>query len=422
MADKTVLVIAYYFPPMGLSGVQRTAKFVKYLPEFGWNAIVLSCDPKSYYAYDSSLMEELDNDDIEIIRASSNPGKEARKRNTRKFPNYFIQKTGRAVLQTIYQPDSKIKWKKYAVEAGEKIIQEHDVNAIFATAPPFTDFLVARDLSDKYKIPFVVDYRDIWVDNPFHFYATPFHKNYSIRLESEILTKSEKAVVITRQAKETLLKRYRLLSHSDISIIPHGFDPQDFQFEQPVLKDPSKFVITHSGLFQDDRTPKYFLKALKNFLDSNKEAAYRLEAKFVGLMRPAHEKMIRKMKLENNVSITGYLTHKDAVRELLKSDVLWLTFNDTVRTPGKLYEYFGARKPIIILSPDGAMRQIAMESGAAFPADPKDIKLIEKHLKKLFKLWQEKLLPKPSEDFAKNYDRRLLTEKLAIELSHIAQI
>ena len=424
MFNNTLLVIAYYFPPMGLSGVQRTLKFVKYLPQFGWRALVLTVLPTSYYAFDESLNTELELEGIEIFRASGkNLVKQNRIKNkTVKFPSYFKQKLGRAFLQTIYMPDSKIRWKNAAIGLGEKILEEHKINAIFATAPPFTDFLVANELSKNFGKPFVVDYRDNWVDNPFHFYPTPFHKRYCIKLESEILTRAQKAIVTTRYSKEILLKRYRFLSHDDVIIVPHGYDPEDFALDKSVEQTSEKFVITHSGLFQDNRTPKYFLKALASFVEGNPEAKKKIEARLVGLMRPGHLKLIKKLGLENNVLCTGYVPHSEAVKHLLESDVLWLMLDDTIRSPGKLYEYFGARKPLLVCAPDGIIRRTAAETNAAITTDPKDERAIKRAIGTYFNLWKNDGLPVANEDFAAKFDRKKLTGDLARELALIAEV
>ena len=68
---KNILIIAYYFPPMGLSGVQRTMKFAKYLSQFGWKPTVLTVNPTGYYAYDLSLLREAETADIAIVRTGS---------------------------------------------------------------------------------------------------------------------------------------------------------------------------------------------------------------------------------------------------------------------------------------------------------------------------------------------------------------
>jgi glycosyltransferase involved in cell wall biosynthesis len=421
--EKKVLVVSYYFPPMGLSGVQRTTKFVKYLPEYNWHPLVLTTTPGAFYAFDPTLEEEIADKPVDVFRtqpADFTRFLKGKKGSILKFPSKLKQKLGRTILQTIYQPDSRITWKKAAVELGSEIIANNPVHIIFATAPPFTDFLVAQELAEKHNIPFIADYRDIWVDNPFHFYATPFHKEYSLRLETGVLKRAAKAIVTTRYAKELLLKRYGFLGHEDVFIIPHGYDEEDFAPFKNVRPNPAKFTITHSGVFQDDRTPKYFLKALAKFMAKHPEAP--VEARFVGIMRKPHSKLVKKYKLDNVVKCVGYVSHGEAVQHLMESDVLWMMVNDTVRSPGKMYEYFGARKPMLISSPEGIIRQTALESGAALVTDPDDVEAILRSLETLYQLWKTKTLPVPDERFVKQYDRKYLTGTLARELALAADL
>ena len=409
------LVIAYYFPPMGLSGVQRTLKFVKYLPDFGWNPIVLTTDCQNYYAYDETLMKDIPEDTI-IYKAPESKKKSKIKSKPKKFPNYFVQKFGRYFLQIFKQPDSKIHWKKYALKEAEKIIKEHDIKIIFATAPPFTDFLIGKELSIKYDIPLVVDYRDSWVDNPFHFFPTLWHKNYNIELEKSILTMSERAFVTTRYAKELLLKRYRFLSHDDVVILTHGYDPEDF-VSYPKSSDTGKLVFTHSGLFQDDRTPKYFLKAMHLFLKENENLRSKIEIRFIGLMRQSHIRLIKRYKLNDVCLLAGYVSHKEAVNHLLESNILWMTVNDTIRTPGKLYEYIGALKPILYIGPKGQMSSIVSETKAGFICETKKVKEIKNIIKEIYSLWEKSDLPTPDKTNSELYNRKNITGQLARYLS-----
>ena len=412
MDEKKVLVIAYYFPPMGLSGVQRISKFVKYLPDYNWKPIILTTGDTDFYAFDETLLYELPND-LDVYRTAETKKTTENKNRIVKFPSYLKQRVGRAILQTLYQPDSKIKWMKPALALGEEIIKEHKPDVIFATAPPFTDFLIAKELSKKFDIPFVVDYRDVWVDNPFHFYATPFHKSYSINLEKEILTHAEKAVVVTRRTKELLVKRYPFISHSDINIIPHGYDAEDFQGIGDYKPGQTKFIITHSGLFQDDRTPKYFFKALSNFIKKHPESESVIEARFVGIMRPNHTKMIKKYGLEKVVNCLGYMNHPDTVRQLIGSDILWLMLNDNVRSPGKLFEYFGARKPILACVPEGVIRRLALDTKAAIATEPNDVTAIESAIETFYNLKKKNNLPLPKKEYIEQFNRAKLTGELA---------
>lgn len=414
MEQMNVLVISYYFPPMGLSGVQRTLKFVKYLPLFGWNPIVLTTNVPKYYAFDEDLINEIGSLGIEVYRTEAT---NQTLKKIKKFPStYWFHKLGRIFLNFFLQPDTKITWKKKAIVLGRDILRKHNVDVIYSTAPPFTDFLVAQQLSREFNVPFVVDYRDVWVDNPFQLYPTLIHKNFSRKLEEEVLKEASSIIVTYRGTKEILLSRYQFLKSEDITIIPHGFDSEDFDKYGSCTVNPRKFVVTHSGLFQDDRNPKYFLKAFSQFIEERKDEIVK-EAWFIGLMRKSHFRYIRRYKLEQNVKLFGYQPHQEVIRLLCQSNVLWLVFEDNVRSPGKLFEYFGARKPILICAPDGYMKRLALESNCAIGVEPRDVEGIFHALNTFYDFWSGNSLPRPSEDFVKKFDRKILTSELARQLS-----
>jgi hypothetical protein len=228
---------------MGLSGVQRTLKFVKYLPEAGWKPIVLTTTQATpYYAYDESLLGELwplvEEGKVEIWRTDADPsiGKKARlDGETLKLPSQKWQRLRSKILQTIRQPDSRILWKEHAIKKADEIFAQHKIDAIFTTAPPYTDFLIARELKEKYNVPYLMDYRDAWVaNNVLNFYLTPFHRAKARKMEYDALRASDAITVANRRMKEVLIKEYEFLDWNDVQIMPHGFDPEDIAAAKPL--------------------------------------------------------------------------------------------------------------------------------------------------------------------------------------------
>ncbi len=419
MTDRTVLVIAYYFPPMGLSGVLRTVKFVKYLADYGWKPIVLTNTPHSYYAYDETLLAQLENRNIEIYRTP--PKKHffgSKRTGLKKSPGFFRRNIIQKIANRFYKPDTAIRWHKAALTEVEEILRNHTINIVLTTAPPFSDFLITDEIADRYGLPFIVDYRDSWADNP----DSPFHSSRNETLEARILARAAKAVVTTRYAKEMLLRRYRMLTHEDVIILPNGFDTEDFSRTSPTHKSNSTFVITHCGVFQDECTPKYFMKALAAFLKKNPNAASQIEARFVGTMKPNHAKLIKKYGLESVVTCTGYVPHSEAVQAMKESDALWLMSVSAERMPGKLSEYIGALKPILVCSPEGTIRKTALETKSAIATPVRDVAQIEKAIATLFEQWQNNSLPKPNPGYASQYEIKLLTSDLSRELAIAARM
>jgi len=411
---RSVLVIAYYFPPMGLSGVQRTLKFVKYLPQFGWQPTVLTVTPTGYFAQDYTLLEELRPAHIEVERVGSlDPNRLFRKKGVVKMPSERWRKVLTYLSDFFFIPDNKIGWKRKALNAGEALFAKKNFEIVFATAPPFTDFLIGEELSRKFNKPLVLDYRDPWHEYPLKYYPTPLHKWKNYRLEKRIVHAATRIITTNRRVKELILKRYKFLHYHDVTILPQGYDPVDFADHAAPATKSHKMRITHAGVFYGDRTPMYFLQALKKVITEQPALKSHLEAYFVGNFHDEHMKVVKSLQLEENVVVTGYLDHAHCVQHLVAADVLWLMLKNDSQSPGKLYEYFAARKPILACVVDGFMRQTIEEAGCGIIVEPDDVAGIAAGILKLYEQFKNGELPRPKEDVVLKYDRVELTNELS---------
>jgi glycosyltransferase involved in cell wall biosynthesis len=413
-----VLVISYYFPPMGLSGVQRTLKFTRYLRQYNWEPTVLTTDSTAYYAHDISLLEEAEEAGVRIIRTK---GKDINsrivKKGTIKMPSEWIRKFLSRLSATFFIPDNKKGWSNAAYGTARKLLKEEEFDLIFVSAPPFSSINMAVKLKKEFSLPLVVDYRDLWYDNPLHFYPTPLHSYLHKKMEYDALKAADRVIVINRRMKEKIMNRYRFITFEDIYIIPHGFDPQDFENLVPEKKNNQKMRLTYSGIFYEFNTPKYFLKAFKKLSLERPDIAANIELHFSGLLRNENRKLIRKLELQNFVKEYGYLEHRDALVKNISSDVLWVMVGrrknvDTVSS-GKSFEYFGTKKPIIACVPEGALKTAMEEYGAAFITPPDDIESIKNAIMKVYALYIDNKLPLPHEEFVEKHRRDYLTEQLS---------
>ncbi|MGE3799517.1 MAG: glycosyltransferase family 4 protein [Candidatus Kapaibacterium sp.] len=415
-----LLVIAYYFPPMGLSGVFRVSKFVKYLPETGWFPTVLTVGDVGYYVHDYALLQEVEEAGVEIVRTKTlDPLRVAgRKKKTIPMPPDRSRRLLTGISHTFLQPDNKIGWKRYAVREGLRILEEEKYDAILATAPPFTDFLIGLELSRATGVPLVVDYRDPWLDNKHYFYATPFHRHYAARMEQEVLKHSEGIVVVNRKIKEQLIARWPFLTHESVHIIPSGFDPMDLVTAQPERVKGKKMRFTYSGLFDARRTPRFFFEALGKVFAKIPESRDEIEMCFIGTFRDSYRKMATKFGVSSALVTPGYVEHREVMDWLLSSDVLWLTMYDPTITPGKVYEYMGTRKPILALAPEGIVRNVLDNYGAAVTVMPDKVEGIAEAIEQMYLAWKSNLLPVGDEEKSSSHDARILTGQLARLLAH----
>lgn len=414
---RRVLVLAYYFPPLGLSGVQRTFKFVKYLPEHGWKPTVITVEPRSYFAHDESLLQELDGRDVEIIRTPSRDpfallaarGIPIRLPSSRRH-----RLLGRA-SQAIFIPDNKIGWKRHALARAREVLDRGDIDLIYATAPPYTAFLIGEKLKQTYPhIPLVLDYRDAWLHNPLHFYPTPIHRLRHRALEQRCLRAANRIITINRRIKELLLTEYTMLGHGDIDIVPQGYDAADFPDLQPPKDGP--LILTHTGTFYHNRTPRYLLQALASLRARSARIAKDIRLRFVGAEREEDRLLARQLGVEDQVEFLGYRPHAESVRLLLESHALFMMIGsgpgEDMMSTGKLYEYLGSRRPILAAVPDGVARQALLKSEAAFVVPPEDPIALAQELDRLLTLHRTHALPVGEADHARQYERGALTGQL----------
>ena len=412
-----VLVITYYFPPMGMSGVQRVLKFVKYMKNFNWEPTIITTGNTRYFAHDPKLFEEVEKLNLKVIRVGGfDPYSVLSNYKTIKMPAEFIRKLMSRLSKTFFIPDNKIFWSKKAFAAAKNLLDKEKFDIIFVSCPPFSSFKMAAKLSRIYDISLFVDYRDLWTNNQFSFNPSPLHKYLHKKMEYKALKTADKIITINRKIKEKIIKTFKFLTFEDVIILPQGFDAEDFENSSPEPKLNNKIKLTYAGIFYEFITPKYFLKAFKELTIERPDVAEDIELYFIGHLRKENKKLIKKLGLIPYVKDYGYLDHKSCIIKLMSSDVLWMMVgksknSDTIST-GKLFEYFGARKPIIACVPEGAARSAVQEYGASFITEPDDVKQIKEALINIQKLYKEGNLPKPKEDFIEKHRRDFLTEQL----------
>ena len=421
-AARHVLIVAYYFPPMGLSGVQRTLKFVKYLPQFGWAPTVLTVTPTGYYAQDYSLLDEVHHPQIRIERVGSlDPNRFFRKKGVVKMPSERWRKILTYASDMLFIPDNKIGWKPKAVKAAAALFAKTNFDVIYATAPPFTGFLIGAELAARFHKPLVLDYRDPWHEYPYKYYPTPLHKWWNHRLEKHVLRSASRIITTNRRVKELILKRFKFLGYQDITIMPQGFDPADFQTHPAPVKRSDRMRITHAGIFYGDRTPRYLFEALQKLFKEQPGLRNHIEVCIVGNFQDEFVAMVKSMDLEENVTMTGYLDHPHCVQTLIASDVLWIMLNNDSQSPGKLYEYLGARKTILASVPEGFIRQTLLEAGGNVIVDPTDVDAHAAAISRLYEDYKKKALPRPKEEIVQRFDRIELTRELAKIFGFLAE-
>jgi len=410
---------------MGMGGVQRTLKFAKYLRDYNWQPVVITDSPKKYFAVDNSLLQEAIDNNIIIERTGKNfdPSK-----IIVKAPKESLRKLRSSVSQFFFIPDSKIGWKNKALKLIDEVWKKHGgFDLVFATAPPYTDFLIGQEVKRKYKIPLVIDYRDAWVDSPvLNTYPTPYHKLKNMRLEKSVLKNANKVITTNRRVKEYIISRYGNIEYNDVKIITHGFDSEDFEkakaSELPITY---KFRITYSGSFYT-RNPRFYFEAIKTFMDRNPELKDKVEFCFIGTFSKENIQIAKSLGIEPYIKILGYLEHIECVKYITASDVLFLMIsrgeNEDAAMPGKVGEYIGSGKNIVACIPEGVTKKMLEKYDAIKFIDEENPAAIADAFKEYYNLKQQDKMPKANEEMISEYDRKNLTYELAKEFNLLIDI
>ncbi len=416
---KKILFITYYFPPLGLGGVQRTLKFVKYLPSFGWQPIVLTVRPGSYFAFDPSLLKDVPAA-VKVVRTGSLDPLRALSwlghRGKVVEPTEPLRRTLSRLSQMVFQPDNKIGWLPFALSKARDILRQESVEIIYATAPPFTCHLVGALLSRFYRKPLVVDFRDAWTQFQFIRYPTPIHRLFNQFLEKKVIKRAIRVISTNEVLSENLRGAHPGAAASKFTVITHGFDPDDFR-NQGKLPPTEKFTVTYAGSFWENLTPRYFLKALRELLDEKPEIEKGIKAVFVGLFRKENEGIVKSLGLEKIIEAPGYLSHHESIRRLLSSHLLWMMTGKgegaEAVTQSKLFEYIATGKPILACVPEGAAAQIVRSTGNGTVVPPDDIQGIKKAILSYYTQYREGKLGRTDPKIIQKYDRQRLTGELA---------
>ena len=414
---KKVLVISYFFPPLGTGSTLRTVKFVKYFPRFNWEPYVLTITPRTYYAKDDRLLSELKTDNIKIIRTRIRGKKTLlTDHKLKRLPNEGRRKFFYKIRSFYKLPDLQKKWKIKAFKLACEIIENEKIDIIFATAPPYTDLLIASELKRKYNIPLVIDYRDSWLYSASCSYATPYHRFRNHKKEASVLRVADEVITINRRIKEHIIESYHNVHHKDINIIPNGYDKEDFDSASSQLPRTNKMRFTHAGSFFDLVTPKYFLEGLALALKKRPDIKKRIEACFLGVLSKENLQLISKLNLTELIYNPGYVNHMECIKYFVSSDVLWFMIGkgngEDVISTVKLFEYFGARKPILACIPDGAAKGFLKHYNAVKICEPDDVDAISTLILEYYDLYSKNSMPLPNENIIKKYNFEELTHQL----------
>ena len=360
---KKVLVISYYWPPSGGPGVQRVLKFCKYLPEFGWEPIVLTVKNGEFPYRDESLLVDAESIKVYYAKAIAPYGLFKVFSRSERIPTHLlspqeneriINRIARWVRYNMVVPDGRIGWYPGAVKLGLHILERENIDLIFSSGPPHTAHLIARKLSENSGLKWTADFRDPWTDR-FYYVESPrcrLTKWLDGTLEKKILIKADRITVVSPGFCDQLNNHVPIKDKSDILF--NGFDEEDFRDRSFHGRDNGKIVISHIGSLSKSQNPILLFQAIQSYYKKFSENRFRL--RFIGSVHPAIKDTINEFKLNSMVEFINYLPHAEAIKHMMESDALLIVVPDLPGSegiiPGKLYEYLRSGSHIILIGND----------------------------------------------------------------------
>lgn len=428
---KNLLIIAYYFPPSGGPGVQRVLKHIKYLPEFGWNPIVLTVENGEYQAIDNSLIKEIPESTIvrksrifepyDIYRKFTGRKKgEALDVNNIKKDNQkspFVDRVAELIRATLFIPDARIGWFFSAKKEAKKILEEYKIDAIYSSSPPYTCSVIANSLQKETKLPWVAGFRDPWTG----FLTTPNRWFLPAKIDRALEHSVFKNATAVEAAWQGIIKdalgKYEDLDESKFHHVPNGYDSSDFPAGEYTRNE--KFTLTYTGSLYGRRNPKSLFDAIEKLIKMGKIDKDKLKLVFVGRFGEEVEEMFRNASFNDCIETIGYVTHKESIEYLIKSEALLLIVDEAKESeeivPGKVYEYLGTMRPLFAIAPNkSAIAELIYETDAGLVAHQSEIDKIAENLLEFYHQWEKSLpLTEPNVAAIEQYERRNASKKLA---------
>lgn len=434
---KRLLLLAYQFPPVGGAGVQRAVKLVKYLRERGWECTVLTVADPSVPVSDESLVDEIP-EGTRIVRARTfEPSYRLKRavaagpsRDRRLLLRMGLGRMIRGMANLVLQPDPQILWIPDGLRMGRRILRQIPHDAILATAPPFSTFLLGRRLSRRFQLPLIADYRDEWSICNSHWENRS--RNFlsgciQKRQQRLILRQADVILTTTLRSSEKLNREVqRVGSRARVHTIFNGFDPADFESEV-TRSGAERFRLSYIGTLWNLTNVAPLVQAIEDLCRLQPRLGARLEIVFAGRRTAVQDRLVDRLSaLCCRLVRHDYLAHSDALELLKSSDASAVILDDVDSTervvPAKVFECMAAGHRILGVSPTGELSRILAECPQARVHHPSDSTGIRESLADWLEGHASGCLPSPVACVPLKYDRREQAREVATILNRIVSV
>jgi len=383
---KRVLIITYYWPPAGGIGVLRCLKIAKHLRQYGWEPIIYTAENPHYPTIDYSNDKDIPQgitvlrgriwEPYHIYKFLTGKPKDANVNNVfyvRDEPPGLMHRFSVWMRSNFFIPDARAAWIKPSLHFLRKYLQDNPVDAIFSDGPPHSNTRIATLLKKETGIPWLADFQDPWTQVDYYqlLRLTPWGDRRHRRMEQEAFYNADRITIVSPTWKKYLER----IGARHVSVIPWGYDPDDYQ--NLPLPERGKFILTHTGILGYDRNMPGLWHALSDLCAENHEFRNYLEIRLVGQVDTGVLESLHAAGLGAQVVMPGNLSRQEALQASAQSGILLLPLNQQAnamgRIPGKLFEYLALRRPVLCIGPPEAdASRIIIETRAGCTFEPDD--------------------------------------------------
>jgi glycosyltransferase involved in cell wall biosynthesis len=426
---RNVLFLAYHFPPIGGAGVQRNLKFVRYLPDFGYeSAVVTGPGPSTdrWTPLDTTMGAEIP------------VGTEIRR-----LPEPERQ-VGRWRSRAERWLGIETAWSRWWTPAAVRIGRDFDhADIVYASLVPYESARAAEIVARELGRPLVVDLQDPWALDEMWVYPSELHRRLDLRRMRRSLKAADAIVMNTPDSRARVLERFPELRSKVVVSIPNGFDAADFASDPPPARWDGTFRIVHTGYLHTElgrshrrtarlkrvlggamagvdiltRSHVYLLEAIRSVIAEEPELESVIELHLAGVLTESDRSAAGGHDV---VRMRGYLSHRETVALMRSADLLFLPMHNLPAgrragiVPGKTYEYLASGRPILAAVPDGDARDLLEEAGTGLVCRPDDVDGMASIIRGQIDRWQS-AVPGPQSDAAvlARFERRNLAGRLA---------
>ena len=427
-------------------GVHRTLRFIKWLPAFGWEPIVLTTANGKVSYLDDSLLEKVP-ETVEVHRTHSfellNYGTSIDASTPRRLPPIVSRlccELPRDAWKLTAIPDEKKGWVPYAIREGESLIRSRQIDAIYVSGKPFSSYSIGEALGRKCNIPWLMDLRDLWTLNRRNCPAGRLRMFLEKRLERQLVHSAAVVIANTPDNRLDFISAFPECNPRKFVDITNGYDKDDFAGWSVEKYD--KFTIAYSGRFYFPRrskpgiyrrllsldrrkpelletySPKFFFQALAQLFCEQPELRDRIQMVISGDGCRKAGGLVDEFGLADNVKLLGWLSYRDSLEMLKRAHASLIVLSRGVESkgwiPSKLFQYLGAGNPLLAMVPGGDVKDIIVNTGSGVAVESDDVAGIKRAVGEMYdRYYLAEESYHPRWDAVEQYEAKQLTGRLA---------